>query len=541
MPIGNAPESLGLGQAFILPCKSLLLHWVLDMETFKNFTLNNFDLRSLRVRLILSIIFFIAVITATLQYYSLNQFEQASTLNLEHEGLLLSDTLEATTLLELADNNITAIQEHINRLVNNRDINDIEINILSLTKEGSFIVASNVPDNIEAADEEEHIELLNALSSQKAHIFFEMETEDNDPDDIELDEREVEVGENHPDNYFLEDTRYLSITTPLIHKGQSLGGINVKLSLHPLDVKLAEIRQMLFISTAVATLIVLLGLGLMLNKKIFAPIAQMQRDMNQVANGNLDLQLAAGNREDEIGQLANSFNSMAAQLKKTRTQLHQYLNPMAIKEAYRRANGDGETQAAEEKDISVLFVDVVSFTATSEQLGPVGTVEYLNRFHDHISQALVEEGGTIDKIIADEVVCVFEGPDHAHRAVATARCILERLEACDDLQVRIGINSGTCIIADIGSHQGGRFDRTIIGDTVNVAQRLMTIANPGSGVFSLGTYRELPGKIEGITPLAPQKLKGKAFPVKAFQIMGKPVILPAPRVHSARQSLAIAS
>ncbi|MDG2176296.1 MAG: HAMP domain-containing protein [Gammaproteobacteria bacterium] len=297
------------------------------METFKNFTLNTFALNSLWLRLILVITFFIALITAILQYYSLVQFEEASTLNLEHEGLLLSDTLEATTLHELAQNNIQTIQEHINRLVSNREINDIEINILSISPNGSEIVVSNVSDNIEAADEEDHLELLDALNSGQANIFFEVETNDNDPDDIDLHELEIEAGENHPDNYFQDNSRYMSITTPLILDGEKLGGINVKLSLHPLDIKLTQIRKMLLMSILAATALVLFGFGLLMNKKIFLPISQLKKDMDSVANGDLDLQLAASSRVDEIGQLAQAFNCMTKQLQRTQSQLHQYLKP----------------------------------------------------------------------------------------------------------------------------------------------------------------------------------------------------------------------
>lgn len=495
---------------------------------------------SLRVKLNFLIILFVTATTVLLQYYSLAQFEEASTLNLEHEGLLLSDTLEATTLNELAEKDINAIQQHINRLVNNRDINDIEINILSLTPLGSEIIASNVPDNIEASDPEEHLELVNALSTQQANIFFEVESDDNDPDDIEPEEAAVVAGSNHPDEYFQDNTRYMSITTPLIHKGNALGGINVKLSLHPLDAKLADIRKLLFTGIFLTTLIVLFGLSFLLENKIFGPLANMRNDMVKVAQGDLDRQLTASNREDEIGLLAKAFNQMTQQLGKTQEQLHQYLNPMAIKEAYRRAQDDPDYTVAEEKVISVLFVDIVSFTTTAEKLGPIGTVEYLNSFYDCISNCLLHSGGYIDKFVADEIICVFEGKGHALAAVKTAKTILDTLETLDDCQVRIGINSGDCIIADIGSRHVGRIDRTIIGDTVNVAQRLMTMTKPDSAVFSLATWQALDDTDIEFFPLEPQKLKGKAFPVKAFQITGKtttPVHLP---ISDEQENLALA-
>ena len=471
---------------------------------------------SLRLRLILVIAVFIICITGLLQFYTLGQLEKVSRLNIEHEGLLLSDTLEASILPNLLNGDVEAIQDHINRLVENRETNDIEINILALRDAGSVIIASNVPDNIEPADEEEHVELLAALNGQKANMLIELESDDFDPDDI--DDDELELGEDHPDNYFQENTRYLSVTTPLIDNGHWLGGINVKLSLSPLDSNLEKIQLFLLLVIATATCAVILGLGYILNQQIFYPLKRLRLDMGHVANGDLARQLAASNRKDEIGLLAASFNSMADQLEKTRRRLHQYLNPMAIKEAYRHAGENREMPCVEDRKLSVLFVDIVAFTTTAEKLDPQQTAAYLNQFFDLISVSLVECGGYIDKFVADEAICVFERDNHADDVVRAARKILQLLAGRDDIRVRIGVNSGNCIVADIGSQLIGRLDRTIIGDTVNTAQRLMTGASPNTAVLSLSTMKNLSHTQDDIIAGRLQRLKGKAFPVQTFEL-----------------------
>lgn len=116
------------------------------------------------------------------------------------------------------------------------------------------------------------------------------------------------------------------------------------------------------------------------------------------------------------------------------------------------------------------------------------------------------------------MICVFDSSQHADQAVNAARRILWLVKEYDAFQVRIGINSGNCIIADVGSHTVGRMDRTVIGDTVNVAQRLMVRAEPDRVVFSLSTYYLLTERQDDIFELRMENLKGKRFPVKSFEI-----------------------
>jgi len=118
-------------------------------------------------------------------------------------------------------------------------------------------------------------------------------------------------------------------------------------------------------------------------------------------------------------------------------------------------------------------------------------------------------------------MCLFDGESHTARAVAAAREILRRLapEALvERAQVRIGLNTGHCIVADIGSLAVGRLDRTVIGDAVNVAQRLMTEARPNSALLSAETHQGLSHAAPDIQPVAPLRLKGKTATVSAFEL-----------------------
>jgi len=303
-------------------------------------------------------------------------------------------------------------------------------------------------------------------------------------------------------------------------QGTKYGSINVKSSLALIDAELETFRMIIILAAIIESIVIVIGLGILLRHYFFKPLQDLTESMDSVAAGDLRKELKTARRNDEIGTLSRSFNSMSRQLGQARDQLHKYLNPHAIEEAYRRAKSPTAPSLAEEKEITVLFVDIVAFTTTSERLGASGTVAYLNRYFNLVTGALIDFGGHIDKFVADEIVCVFQNNNHADNAVKAAKEILRLLNSNaleDTIQVRIGINTGTCIVADIGSERAGRLDRTVIGDTVNIAQRLMTRGSPNTAVLSEHTYSSLHSK-EGITSLGELKLKGKNTVVNAYHL-----------------------
>jgi class 3 adenylate cyclase len=143
---------------------------------------------------------------------------------------------------------------------------------------------------------------------------------------------------------------------------------------------------------------------------------------------------------------------------------------------------------------TILFVDLVGFTSLCESRDPEDVVQVLNSFFDAMVPVLVRSGASIDKFIGDAIMAVYEGEAQgARNAVAGALSVVEqvipilqaRLEVL--LQVRIGINSGEVIVGDIGSREFRR-DYTVIGDAVNVAQRIQSAAEVGEVLIGTSTY-----------------------------------------------------
>ena len=137
------------------------------------------------------------------------------------------------------------------------------------------------------------------------------------------------------------------------------------------------------------------------------------------------------------------------------------------------------------QEITVLFADLPGFTSAAERLG-ADVQPYLTSFLTLAVQAIHAEGGTVDKFIGDAVMAIWNAPEpidgHALRACRAARAIHAAMHALpllqagshDGTRVRIGINTGTALVGNIGSDE--RLSYTAIGDTVNLASRLVGIA-----------------------------------------------------------------
>ena len=143
------------------------------------------------------------------------------------------------------------------------------------------------------------------------------------------------------------------------------------------------------------------------------------------------------------------------------------------------------------KEMSFLFMDIVGFTPISEHYknndNPEGLVDLINEFLDAMTSIILKNGGTIDKYMGDCIMAFWNSPlpceNHAEMAVKSALEIEEKtLELkriykdrnLPDINVGTGINTGTCIVGNMGSQS--RFDYSVIGDAVNLAARLEATA-----------------------------------------------------------------
>ncbi|MEO0253973.1 MAG: adenylate/guanylate cyclase domain-containing protein, partial [candidate division WOR-3 bacterium] len=177
-----------------------------------------------------------------------------------------------------------------------------------------------------------------------------------------------------------------------------------------------------------------------------------------------------------------------------------------------------EKKEAEKRWITVIFTDIKGFTSLSEALDP----EEVHRMVDYIFKELTDiiekRGGYVDKYIGDAIMALFGAPksygDDAERAIYSALEMQEVLKK-NGILARIGINSGFVLAGKIGKGREG--DYTAIGDTVNTAQRIESVCEPGKIWVSENVYRELRDKFD-FKPLGLFELKGKKEKVKLFEV-----------------------
>jgi adenylate cyclase len=213
-----------------------------------------------------------------------------------------------------------------------------------------------------------------------------------------------------------------------------------------------------------------------------------------------------------------------------RNRLARYSSP-AVVERILEAPGFGTSgMSAEEGEVSVVFADLTGFTNMAERLPASEVVLILNRVFERLTSAVFALDGTLDKFRGDGMMAFFGAPlampDHAERAVEAA---LRMQEAVADLnasqqgkapiQMRIGVNSGTVVVGDIGSPQ--RKDYTVIGDAVNIASRLeSSVAEPGQVVIGETTH-ELVQDAFICEALDEVRLKGKRKTVRPYLVKGR--------------------
>ncbi|HEX5936626.1 MAG TPA: adenylate/guanylate cyclase domain-containing protein [Actinomycetota bacterium] len=183
--------------------------------------------------------------------------------------------------------------------------------------------------------------------------------------------------------------------------------------------------------------------------------------------------------------------------------------------------------AEERKTVSVLFVDLVGFTARSDDADPEDVRSTLRIYHERLREEIERFGGTVEKFIGDAVMAVFGAPvaheDDAERAVRAALRITEAIGEVNaerpglDLAVRGAVNTGEAVVV-LGARPE-RGEGFVTGDVVNVASRLQGLAPVGGVVVGELTHRATDGPIE-YEELEPVEVKGKEGRIRLWRVVG---------------------
>jgi class 3 adenylate cyclase len=181
----------------------------------------------------------------------------------------------------------------------------------------------------------------------------------------------------------------------------------------------------------------------------------------------------------------------------------------------------------EELEATIVFSDIRGFSSLAERLPPRAVAEVVGRHLTAMVEVVTSCGGVLDKFAGDAVMAVFGAPrpaaDHARRALGCAAAMQRRQLALNNeaeqpglprFQIGIGVNTGTVIAGTLGG--AGRLDYTVLGDAVNVAQRLQGEAGGGEILASAVTVRQC--GTDQAEPIGPKQLKGRQEPVEVYRI-----------------------
>ncbi len=176
---------------------------------------------------------------------------------------------------------------------------------------------------------------------------------------------------------------------------------------------------------------------------------------------------------------------------------------------------------------TVMFIDICRFTAFTEHVPANVVVTLINGLFDKIVKEIITQQGHVDKFMGDAVMAVFRGKYHLDRAIDAALAVREQLKSVEETvvgdkvfkpEVSIGLNSGEMVSGNIGAASLKRLDYTVIGDVVNVAQRLQSAAKANQIIISEAVFEQAKESFQCVR-IGEVTLKNKSKPVVIYEVL----------------------
>ncbi|TPV94717.1 MAG: HAMP domain-containing protein [Myxococcales bacterium FL481] len=292
-----------------------------------------------------------------------------------------------------------------------------------------------------------------------------------------------------------------------------------------------------FIGSGVLLVAVISGLlGWLYANRLTKPLVRLTEHARALAQQDYAVRTHLDG-SDEIGTLGRALDQASEEIEsqtdrlareaEIRGDLRRYLPAPLVERIVAREQS--MALGGEHRDLTVLFADVVGFTPLTETLKPQVVVQLLNELFTITTEIVFRHGGTVDKFIGDCVMAMWGAPqpreDHACAALRAADEIFAWLETGNQrwrriygvtVELAIGVNSGTAVVGNVGSDV--RMAYTAIGDCVNVAARLETIARPGQILVGERTVA-LAGDDFEFARLAETVQDGRAQPIPIFEVI----------------------
>jgi len=233
---------------------------------------------------------------------------------------------------------------------------------------------------------------------------------------------------------------------------------------------------------AIAALVVGLAGNVLSAMAISDPLRQLSWALGEVQRGNYNAHMQIYDAT-ELGMLQAGFNDMVRELSE-RQRMRDLFGRYVGEDVARRALDRGTELGGQERDVAVLFIDLIGSTELAATRPPGEVVSLLNEFFRVVVDTVQEHGGFVNKFQGDAALCIYgaplEHPDASGAALASARELHDELVGVlGQTEFGIGVSAGRAIAGHIGAQ--ARFEYTVIGDPVNEAARLTELAKLEEG------------------------------------------------------------
>ncbi len=197
-------------------------------------------------------------------------------------------------------------------------------------------------------------------------------------------------------------------------------------------------------------------------------------------------------------------------------------------------------KGGQNRTATILFADIRGFTALCEKMDAVKVLQMLNEYFELMVEVGFRYEGTVDKFVGDMMMMVWGAPiSHPNDPALAVEAAMAMQEALADyngkhvpqgepeIRAGIGINTGELVAGYIGSSRTMAY--SVIGDSVNIASRICSLAGPGEIVISYDTYARVSNLLE-VSKLGPVSVKGKTKPLKVYQVVGRKALAKFPEI-----------
>ena len=299
---------------------------------------------------------------------------------------------------------------------------------------------------------------------------------------------------------------------------------------------LGEARRA-FVISAFALAALAIVVGSVIARRTTRPIGELVSLTRAYARREFDAKNEVRSN-DELGVLGASLGRMADELAASEKEIVRRAGIEAGLARYLPAEGAAAAASGggplalggRRADVTVVFADVAAFTPFAERSSPEDVVALLNELFTVLSEVVFRHGGMVDKFMGDSIMAVFgvrndEDGEHVARALAAAEDMHRFVTASSprwrerfavDIKLGIGVGTGEALVGNLGSDL--RMEFTAVGDSVNVAARLETLARPGQTLVTAMVAERAGAEFE-LRSLGLHPIRGKTEPMELFELV----------------------